>query len=83
MDDRHVLVIANETVGGHSLGEALKRRRQQARRLVVTVIAPVNAPREGLVVYEDSRRTAARRRLDKTLAALPEVTLNGKPNAII
>jgi hypothetical protein len=70
LGERHVLVIANETVGGRSLIDALKRRSEEAQRLVVTVVAPVNAPREGLVVYEDSRRTAARRRLDKTLRAL-------------
>jgi predicted deacetylase len=68
--DWHVLVIANETVGGRAVLEAIERRRQAGRRLLVTVIAPVNQPREGLVVYEDSRRTAARRRLDKTLQAL-------------
>src|SRR5437867_1562297 len=66
---RHVLVIANETVGGQSLLEALQRRAGETP-LVVTVLAPVNQPREGFVVYEDSRRTAARRRLDRTLEAL-------------
>jgi hypothetical protein len=68
--DYHVLVVANETVGGHSLIDAVRRRQQDGRRLIVTVIAPVNQPREGFVVYEDSRRTAARRRLDKTLDSL-------------
>jgi len=32
----------------------------------------VNAPREGYVVYQDTRRAAARRRLDKALADLRE-----------
>jgi hypothetical protein len=36
----------------------------------VTVLAPVNQPREGYVVYEDTRRAAAGRRLEKTLEAL-------------
>ena len=70
-DERHVLVIANETVGGKSLIEALKRRTEQGS-LRVTVIAPVNQPREGYVVYEDTRRAAAGRRLDGTLEALRE-----------
>jgi hypothetical protein len=68
--DHHLLVVANETVGGRSLIEAVRRRAQEGRRLIVTVIAPVNQPREGFVVYEDSRRTAARRRLDRTLQSL-------------
>jgi hypothetical protein len=68
--ERHILVVANETVGGESLVETLRERARAGGRLIVTVIAPVNQPSEGLVVYEDSRRTAARRRLDKTLASL-------------
>ena len=66
---RHVLVIANETVAGQSLIEALARR-SAADELLVTVICPVNQPREGYVVYEDTRRASAGRRLDRTLEAL-------------
>jgi hypothetical protein len=36
----------------------------------VTVICPVNTPHEGYVVYEDTRRAAAGRRLERTLQAL-------------
>ena len=39
-------------------------------RVLVTVLAPVNQPRQGYVVYYDTRRAAARRRLDKTLDLL-------------
>jgi hypothetical protein len=37
---------------------------------MVTVVAPVHTPREGYVVYEDTRRAAAGRRLERTLTAL-------------
>jgi hypothetical protein len=70
-EERHVLVIANETVAGKNLIEALKRRSEQGP-LRVTVITPVNQPREGYVVYEDTRRAAAGRRLEGTLQALRE-----------
>jgi phosphopantetheine adenylyltransferase len=70
-DERNVLVIANETVAGKSLIDALKRRAEQGP-LRVTVITPVNQPREGYVVYEDTRRAAAGRRLERTLEALRE-----------
>ena len=40
--------------------------------MLVRVIAPVNAPREGYVVYDDTRRAAAGRRLDRTLAKFRE-----------
>jgi hypothetical protein len=62
-------VIANETVAGRALTEPLERRSGEGD-LQVTVVCPVNPPREGYVVYNDTRRAAARRRLDKTLAQL-------------
>jgi hypothetical protein len=66
---RDILVIANETVAGRELLEVLEREaeRQHAR---ITVISPVAQPREGYVVYDDTRRAAAGRRLDKTLDIL-------------
>jgi hypothetical protein len=69
---RHVLVVANETVTGRELIDAIKRRASEGELELVTVLAPVNAPRAGYVVYEDTRRAAAGRRLDRTLAALRE-----------
>jgi hypothetical protein len=69
---RNVLVIANETVAGRSLLEALERRAREDPELRVTVIAPINQPREGYVVYEDTRRAAAGRRLERTLDLLRE-----------
>ncbi len=71
----HLLVVANETVAGKALTDAV-RRRAADDGLQVSVVCPVNAPREGYVVYQDTRRAAARRRLDKTLAQLLE---NGIP----
>jgi hypothetical protein len=68
---KHVLAVANETVAGRALTEALQRRAAD-RGLRVSVVCPVNAPREGYVVYQDTRRAVARRRLDKTLAQLRE-----------
>ena len=68
---RHVLAVANETVAGHALIEALERRAQ-AGELRVSVVCPVNAPRVGYVVYQDTRQASARRRLDKTLKLLQD-----------
>jgi hypothetical protein len=66
-----VLVVANETLAGRELIEAVKRRagRGAIRGLV---IAPINEPAAGYVVYEHTRRAAAGRRLDRTLVALRE-----------
>jgi hypothetical protein len=66
---KHLLVVANETVTGRKLIDAVERRKD-ADGLQVTVIAPVNQPQRGYVVYEDTRRAAAGRRLDRTLGML-------------
>ena len=68
-EPREVLVVANETVAGWSLLDAL-RRRAAAGPIRVTVLCAVNHPRAGYVVYEDTRRAAAGRRLDRTLELL-------------
>jgi hypothetical protein len=64
----HVLVIANETAASPALLAALLERASDGAR--VTVIAPVSEPRHGYVVYEDTRRATAGRRLDRTLGLL-------------
>src|SRR6201997_1292040 len=65
----HLLVVANETVGAATLREALSSRGDD---LYVTVVSPVNEPRRGYVVYTDTRRASARRRLERALAHLRE-----------
>jgi len=64
----HLLVIANETVTGRKLIAAVEEHRGDD--LQVTVVSPVNQPQRGYVVYEDTRRAAAGRRLDRTLSVL-------------
>ena len=66
-----VLVVANETLVGGELVAAVRRRAEKGP-IRVAVVAPVSQPREGYVVYRDSRRAAAGRRLERTLAALRE-----------
>jgi predicted deacetylase len=64
-----ILVFANETLPGRTLLEAIERHAREGD-VQVTVIAPVNHPQQGYVVYEDTRRAAAGRRLEKTLELL-------------
>ena len=68
---RHILVVANETVAGRTLIDALKERAAKGP-IRVTVICPQNAPKAGFVVYQDERRSAAERRLRRTLDLLHE-----------
>ena len=65
----HVLVVANETVDAKSLRDALEARGDDVR---VTVVSPVNEPQRGYVVYTDTRRASARRRLERALGHLRE-----------
>jgi len=64
----HILVVANETMTGPSLIEAVQSRHPD----LVTVLAPISNPNTGYVVYEDTRRAAAGRRLERTLTKLRE-----------
>jgi hypothetical protein len=66
-----ILVVANETLTGDELIAAVCRRAGRGP-IRVAVVAPVSSPREGYVVYRDSRRAAAGRRLERTLTALRE-----------
>jgi len=73
----HFLVIANETAASTTLRDRLREEVGTDDR--VTVIAPVNEPNQGYVVYEDTRRASSGRRLEKTLKRLREagVTAHG------
>src|SRR5438552_1846354 len=71
MAQRHILVIANQTVAGHALIDAVRSKAGDGDGLV-TVLAPINQPQRGYVVYEDTRRASAGRRLERALAELRE-----------
>jgi len=70
-EERHVLVIANETVAGAALREALERRAKEGP-LRATIVCPVSVPSGGYVIYEDKRRASAGRRHERTLQTLLE-----------
>lgn len=75
-DPRRILVVANETVGGRALIDAVKQRAEELLRdtqpFEVTVICPQNQPRHGYVIYDDSIRTAAENRLETTIEQLKQ-----------
>jgi hypothetical protein len=61
-----ILVIANETLGGRTLTEAVRKRMEEGDvRFVLCV--PQNQPRAGLVVYDDAVFDAAQTRVDLAL----------------
>ena len=68
---KSVLVVANETVGGRALLDAVEKRAAQGSARF-HVICPQNEPRHGYVVYQELVEAAAQNRLDTTLAELRE-----------
>src|ERR1700758_4036523 len=65
---RTVLVVANETLGGRALIEAIRKRAADSDVRFVLVV-PQNRPRAGLVVYDDSVFDAAQTRVDLAVEA--------------
>ena len=68
--ERRILVIANETVGGHTLRSAILERSLDVREEVLVVTPALNSPLKHWVSDEDGARAAAQERLDASLAQL-------------
>jgi hypothetical protein len=60
-----VLVVANETLGGRELLDAIRARSGEDVRFVLCV--PQNKPKAGLVIYDDAVFDAAQARVDLAL----------------
>ena len=68
---KRILVVANETVAGKPLIDAV-RERAAGEQVDVHVICPQNQPRHGYVIYDSMVRDAAENRLQMTIALLRE-----------
>jgi hypothetical protein len=79
---KRILVVANETVGGRALIDAIVRHAEQAkadgRPVEVHVVCPQNQPKKGFVVYDETVREAAENRLRTTIAQLREVDIEAQ-----
>jgi hypothetical protein len=63
---RTILVVANETLGGQGLIEAVRKRVAEGDVRFVLVV-PQNRPKAGLVIYDDAVFDAAQVRVDLAL----------------
>ncbi len=72
---KRILVVANETVAGQPLIDAV-RERAAGEQVDVHVICPQNQPRHGYVIYDSMVRDAAENRLHMTLALLREADID-------
>src|SRR5947209_4191635 len=81
---RTILVVANETLGGPELIEAVKQRAGDDVRFVLCV--PQNRPKAGLVIYDDAVFDAAQARVDLALEVIRDMGIRaigevGDPDA--
>jgi hypothetical protein len=76
--ERRILVIANETVGGHTLRSAILERSLDVREEVLVVTPALNSPLRHWVSDDDGARAAAHQRLDKSLARLAEAGVEAR-----
>jgi hypothetical protein len=68
--ERRILVIANETVGGHTLRSAILERSRDGREEVLVVTPALNSPIRHWVSDDDGARAAAQERLERSLTQL-------------
>jgi hypothetical protein len=76
--ERRILVIANETVGGHTLRSMILEKSLDVREEVLVVTPALNSPLKHWVTDEDGARAAAQRRLDESLAKLAEAGVQAR-----
>ena len=69
-DERRILVIANETVGGDELLAILRRKAEGVNEQVLVVCPALNSQMRTWASDEDGARAAAQRRLDTSLERL-------------
>jgi nucleotide-binding universal stress UspA family protein len=76
--ERRILVVANETVGGHTLRSTILERSLDVREEVLVVTPALNSPLKHWVSDEDDARAAAQERLDTSLQRLAEAGVEAR-----
>ena len=77
-DERRILVVANETVGGHTLRQTIREHSEDYREHVLVVCPALNSPLRHWASDEDPARAAAQDRLQKSLARLRELGIDAR-----
>jgi nucleotide-binding universal stress UspA family protein len=77
-NERRILVIANETVGGSRLREEIRVRSEGYDEQVLVVCPALNSPLRHWASDEDGARVQAQERLSASLARLREAGVDAK-----
>ena len=78
---RRLLIVANETVAGRELLDAIEQRARDGA-LDITVLCPINEPRGSYVVDPDAVRGAAAERLERTLRELHDNGIEARGSVV-
>jgi hypothetical protein len=73
----NVLVLANETIGGKNLLDAVRERAQAGDDVSFFVVVPQQRPRHGNVIYDDVVRDSAQVRIDLALEFMRDEGIEG------
>ena len=71
-----ILVLANETIGGAKLLDAVRERHAQGDARF-HVVVPLTRPRHGNVIYDEAVRDSAQVRVDLALAFMRDEGIEG------
>jgi hypothetical protein len=77
-DERRILVVANETVGGETLRDCIAKRSAGYRAEILVVSPALNTPLKHWVSDEDGARSAAKERLERSLAKLQDAGIDAR-----
>ena len=77
-NQRRILVIANETVGGGPLREEIRRKSEGYDEQVLVICPALNTPLRHWASDEDGARVQAQERLNASLARLRELGVDAK-----
>src|SRR5919205_4300666 len=72
-----VLVLANETIGGEKLLDAVRERAGRGDDVSFHVVVPQTRPRHGNVIYDDVVRESAQVRVDLALEFMRDEGIKG------
>jgi len=76
--ERRILVVANETVAGRKLREAIRSAAEGGRANVLVVTPALNTPLKHWVSDEDGARAAAEDRLQRSVAELERLGISAR-----
>jgi hypothetical protein len=77
-NEKRILVIANETVGGEKLRDTIHEKSEGFREEVLVVTPALNSPLRHWASDEDGARASAQARLEASLARLREAGVNAR-----